>query len=167
MVRWINVDAQLNITMVLIFVQIKIVRNKPADLLIIKLNVFITLKNTKLSSAARHFSNANISSFVHLLTQTATLRLHLFIKCKRIKSSTCTILKQSGVHLQVSITKLFVFMPIIGRTLEGSHIYLPTTLLKCVIIGRQEILLVSMKMAARCKAIVAVVMDGRNKFSIH
>lgn len=60
-----------------------------------------------------------------------------------------------------------MFMPIIGRTSEGSHIYLPITLLKCAIIGRQEILLVSTKMAVRCKAIVAVVMAGRNKFSIH
>ena len=50
----------------------------------------------------------------------------------------CIILRLNGVHLIKSITKLYVFMLIIGKILEGNQIYFNMIAIKYVKIGKQK-----------------------------
>ena len=81
--------------------------------------------------------------------------------------SICFTLRQSGVHSTKNITKPNVIMLTIGKISEGSPIYSTTTPSICAKIGKQELLLVSMRKGAFYSLHAPEVMAGRSRNIIH
>ena len=138
--------------------------------LTIRLRDFITSKNIRPSFVLNFlntYTTVNMETIVHLHIRWETLRLELFILCRRMLIFTCFISKQNGAHLTKNTTKLSVIMLIIGRILEESHTFSITVLVSCVQTGKQVHLLANMKRAAHYRQHVWNLIARKNKNIIH
>ena len=137
--------------------------------LIIELKNFTIQTSTKQNSA-HHTSmvqtNVSMETIAHLLILMLRSLSNLLTNLRKILTSICFISKLCGVHImKQDISEMFVFMLIIGKTIE-ENLNSTSTLKINVRIGNQDSICSATKMDAQTSINVNKVMVGRNKNTI-
>ena len=127
---------------------------------------FIIQTSTKLSFAHHTLKRAKsviIKSIVHSHTLKANCPWSWSRHTKLTWTSTCSISKLFGVHIEKMIMIVrFVYMHIIGKTIAASQVCF-SILNKCVLAGKQIILYYTMRMAVGNSIIVIILTVGKSK----
>ena len=140
-----------------------------ASSLIILLRLSIIQVDTRQNSALNTFwikLSASIKNIAPLLIQQKKYLRLKFIFYHKTKNSSCTISRQHGAHLILSIIKHYACMLIIGRILDASLIYL-STWTTLVLVGEQTTISVHTNRDAQIMRCVIIATVGRSCNIIH
>jgi len=108
------------------------------------------------------WTNVNMGRFALLLMTSLNCLSHSLIKWKKTRISTCSILKQCGVHsVTKSISVIFAFMPTTGKITDALLINTNTQTHNAVA-GKLKKTLELIKTDAKLSIVVDHVMDGKN-----